>query len=136
LPNSSPSRPGSRAPHLQAGAAAEILACDYLSRHGLTCLARNFRCRVGEIDLVMREQRGLVMVEVRYRALVGQVSPMQSITREKQQRLARAASYWLGRNPAYTDWPLRFDVVSLSGRLDSAEISWERGAIEFDEESW
>ncbi len=84
----------------------------------------------------MREQRGLVMVEVRYRALVGQVSPMQSITREKQQRLARAASYWLGRNPAYTDWPLRFDVVSLSGRLDSAEISWERGAIEFDEESW
>jgi putative endonuclease len=123
-----------RAPHLRAGAAAEDLACDYLSRRGLRCLARNFRCRVGEIDLVMREQHQLVIVEVRYRAAASRVSPTQSITRDKQRRLARAAVFWLGKNPGFADSPLRFDVVSVSGKLREAAITWERGAIEFDDD--
>jgi len=121
---------------LQAGAAAEDLACDYLSRQGLVCVARNYRCRMGEIDLVMREQRQLIIVEVRYRAVVGRISPAQTITRGKQTRLARAAAFWLGMNPAFADWPVRFDVVTLVGPLSSASIAWERGAIEFDDESW
>lgn len=82
----------------------------------------------------MHERQQLVMVEVRYRAATGPVSPTQSITREKQQRLARAARYWLARNPGFIDSPLRFDVVSVLGDLDSAEITWDRGAIEFDED--
>ena len=84
----------------------------------------------------MRERRCLVMVEVRYRSMVGNVRPLQSITREKQQRLAKAATWWIAKNPSFANWPLRFDVVSLSGPLAAANIAWERGAIEFDAGTW
>jgi len=84
----------------------------------------------------MRERRQLVMAEVRYRATIGRVSPAQSITRGKQRRLGLAASYWLAKNPEFSNWPLRFDVVSISGPLGGAAIAWERGAMEFDEDDW
>ena len=131
-----PTSSGARAPHLEAGDAAERLACDFLSRRGLSCLARNYRCRSGEIDLVMLEGDCVVVVEVRYRATTGRVSPIESITREKQRRLARAALHWLTRNPGYADRPLRFDIVAMSGPLDAATIDWRRAALEFDDAAW
>ncbi|MCG8083044.1 MAG: YraN family protein, partial [Candidatus Thiodiazotropha taylori] len=69
-----------KADHLQQGEAAEQLAVDYLSRRGLKLVTRNFRCKVGEIDLIMREKRTLVFVEVRYRQSDDYGSALESIT--------------------------------------------------------
>ncbi len=56
--------------HKATGDHAELLACRYLQRHGLRLLTRNFHCRRGEIDLIMRDGDSLVFVEVRYRQQV------------------------------------------------------------------
>ncbi len=102
----------------QRGALAERRAQDYLRRQGLVPVARNYRCKGGEIDLVMRAADGtLVFVEVRQRSGRGFGGAAGSVTAAKQRRLVRAALHYLAtleRAP-----PCRFDVVTLeSGRLE------------------
>ena len=123
---------------MRAGRRAEQLACNFLIEQGLECLCRNHRCRRGEIDLVMRDQRCLIMVEVRYRATSCWGSPAQSITHEKRRRLARAALDYLRVTPRYAEWPLRFDLVSITGDLARPRLEWSRAAMEFDgeEDGW
>lgn len=107
------------------GDAAEDLALDYLQQHRLTLVERNFLCKGGEIDLVMRtESAALVFVEVRRRAASGFGGAAVSITRSKQMRLIVAATIYLQR---YRHPPAcRFDVVAIDG----AVITWLQNAIE------
>jgi len=102
----------------QRGALAESRALDYLRRQGLAPVARNYRCKGGEIDLVMRAADGtLVFVEVRQRSGRGFGGAAGSVTPAKQRRVLRAAMHYLAtldREP-----PCRFDVVALeAGRLE------------------
>ena len=83
-------RAGVRPAHLVRGETGEALAAAWLIRHGLRSLARNFRCRLGEIDLVMRDGDTLVFVEVRCRRDCGYGSALESVTAGKQRRLLRA----------------------------------------------
>ena len=95
------------------GRAAERLARDFLAGHGLVPLAANWRRRVGEIDLVMREPDGtIVFVEVRYRAGAGLEEALESVDAPKRARLRRAALAWLQRH-ADEDAPARVDVVAI-----------------------
>ena len=106
------------------GAAAEELACRYLEAQGLTLVMRNFRCRWGELDLIMRDGEQLVFVEVRSRRHSRYGTPAESITRAKQQRLLRAAAFYLQYQQL--DLPCRFDVVAIihaSDRVDSGCFS-------------
>lgn len=106
------------------GAAAEDAALVYLSRQGLALVERNFRCRGGEIDLVMREGETLVFVEVRRRASARFGGAAASIDAGKRARLAIAAQTYLQR---YRMPPAcRFDVVAIDGDA----VSWIRNAIE------
>lgn len=95
------------------GSAAETAALGLLQGSGLTLVERNYRCRRGEIDLIMRDADALVFVEVRYRRHGGFGGPLASIDGRKQQRLLAAARHYL----AQTRWegPCRFDVVGLGG---------------------
>ena len=118
----------SSAPHLLRGAQAEILAEKFLAKRGLHVIARNFRVKGGEIDLICSEGDTTVFVEVRLRTSKGFGGAAASITAHKQRRLILAARHWLLRNG---DRGCRFDCVLLDG-LDEARIEWLRGAFSAD----
>lgn len=107
------------------GQAAERRAEQWLTKAGLKLVTRNYRCRAGEIDLVMSDGSELVFVEVRYRRGTGFGGPLGSVDRAKQRRLSLAAAHYLQRHP----WsgPCRFDVVGLSAAPDTPE--WIRDAF-------
>jgi putative endonuclease len=118
----SPERP--RTARQIDGAAAEDSALEYLQRKGLSLVERNFRCKGGEIDLIMRDRQALVFVEVRKRANVRHGGAASSVTARKQARLIIAAQVFLQR---YRELPAcRFDVVAIDGK----ELNWMKNAIE------
>ena len=110
-------------PSQHTGLRAENLAALWLEEQGLQVLDRNLLCRAGEIDLVARDGETLVFIEVRFRGSSSHGGAAASVNRRKQQRLLRAARYFLpslttlhfgGREP-----PCRFDVVCRQdGRLE------------------
>jgi len=124
-------------PHLEpaqvntrdTGAQYEQMAENYLELAGLTTVARNFSCRMGEIDRVMSHAGTLVFVEVRYRADPGFVSPLASITPMKQRRLVRTAQFYLQCNPRFAGYPCRFDAIGITGSLDEPRFNWIKGAF-------
>ena len=112
-----------------SGARAEALAADYLMRHGLAIVARNFRTRFGEIDLIARDGRVLVFIEVRMRRSRTYGGAIASITAQKRARLVAAANGYLamlGREP-----PCRFDAI-LMHALDASTIEWWRDIVGVD----
>jgi putative endonuclease len=118
------SDPGSRTPAQAAGDDGEARATAYLAAQGLEILTRNYRTRLGEVDLVAREGELLVFIEVRSRAASRFGGAIESVTPHKQRRIAAAASLYLGRFA--TPPRCRFDVVALEG----PEVRWLRGAFE------
>jgi putative endonuclease len=109
----------------------EQLALTHLQQHGLVLVARNYWCRVGEIDLVLRERDTLVFVEVRFRRGAEFGSALASVVRRKQLRVIRAAQHFLQRYPRHATSPCRFDVVALStDAARGAQIEWVRNAFE------
>jgi len=106
------------------GAAGEALAAGWLARAGMRILARNYRCRGGEVDIVADDRGELVFVEVRTRRAGGLVGPEESVTRRKQQRLLRAAEHYL-QAAAAAERPWRVDLVAVeveaSGRVRRVE---------------
>ena len=98
-------------------------------RQGLAIVARNFRTRAGEIDLIARDGETLVFVEVRMRRAVSHGGAVGSITAEKRRRLVAAANGYLAmlrREP-----PCRFDAI-LMRTLDPATIEWRRDVVQVD----
>jgi len=119
-----------QAEHLRRGEAAEALAAAHLERHGLRILARNLRCRGGEVDLIAHDRRSVVFVEVRLRSNSRFGGAAASITPSKQRRVILAAHYWLaGAGRAYASAPCRFDAILLDS-LDPARIEWLQGAFD------
>lgn len=108
------------------GQAAEELAARYLQRQGLRILARNYRCRGGEIDLVCEERGCTVFVEVRLRRDGRFGGAAASITAAKRRKLILAAGHYLAGRP---ERPCRFDAVLLDG-LGEERIKWIRHAFE------
>jgi putative endonuclease len=108
----------------------EQVAESFLRSRGLRFLERNYRCRLGEIDLVMEHADQLVFVEVRYRRSSAHGDGAESIGSRKQRRISSAAASYLGRHPGYSTRVCRFDVVSIGGNPDQASIRWIRNAFE------
>ncbi len=102
----------------------------FLVRKGLKILTRNFSCKTGELDLVMVDADGsIVFVEVRTKAEDSLVSPEQSITQTKKNRLVRAGRYFL-KIHRIEDRPYRFDVVSIVlGRTGREKITHYENAF-------
>jgi len=121
---------GSPAAHLQRGRQAETLATRYLQRNGLQLLTRNYRCKVGELDLVMMDAQVLVIVEIRYRRNSDFADPLETVTVEKQRRIVRATRHLLQGRPELRRYPLRFDVLALSGPIEQAKLDWVKCAFD------
>ncbi|HUU73915.1 MAG TPA: YraN family protein [Burkholderiales bacterium] len=95
------------------GLEAEELAFEYLRSQGLTAVERNYRCRLGEIDLIMRDGETLVFVEVRMRASSNFGGALESIDARKQRKLLSAARHYIGALGKIPN--CRFDAVLLNG---------------------
>jgi len=95
--------------------------------------ARNFRCRSGELDLIMRERKKhdaqLVFVEVRYRNSSDFARPEETVTGAKQARIRSCAGFFLSRYRRFRKWPFRFDIVALSGAWPRREVRWIQNAF-------
>ena len=84
-------------------------------------MARNWRCRQGEIDIIASDDSTLVICEVKTRASADFGSPALAVDGSKQQRLRRLAAHWLAENPA-TRRAVRFDVAAVVGPKDKASL--------------
>ncbi len=108
----------------------ETQAMLWLEQQGLITRQRNFHCRLGEIDLIMQDKETLVFVEVKYRKRTDYGSAAESITWHKQQRLIRAAEFFLVKNPEFSQLPCRFDVIGIEANVDTEDFIWLKSAFD------
>ena len=112
------------------GADNEQIALDYLLECGYRLVKKNFHFgRSGEIDLVMRDGKVLVLVEVRYRRDNHFGGAAASVGNHKQQRLLRAAQHLLQTHRDYRNQPARFDLVAIDGDGTNAQLNWIKDAF-------
>lgn len=113
----------------QTGQKVEELIAATLQKKGLRLIEANFRCKVGEIDLIMKDKSHLVFVEVRYRKQADYGSGLESVHTAKQRKLIKTALLYLQWHPWAQQLPCRFDVVSASGPLENLAINWVPNAF-------
>lgn len=109
-----PTRPRSAAARQRTalGQYGEATAARFLVERGMVVLDRNWRCELGEIDLVLRDGAVLVVCEVKARSSLAFGSPIEAVTRRKADRLRRLAARWLAEHPLRPD-DVRIDVVGV-----------------------
>jgi putative endonuclease len=114
----------------KVGSAAEHFAYRYLRERGLAAVERNFRCRHGEIDLIMLDEDCLVFVEVRYRSSGALASAAATVDRRKQDKLVRTAEMFLATHPRFSSYAARFDVFGVDGGDKRCRtVEWVRDAF-------
>ena len=114
----------------QRGLAAENLAADYLASRRVRILARNVRCKGGEIDILCLDGEFLAVVEVRLRSERLYGGALASVTPAKQRKIIRAARFVLQSSAALRRRPMRFDVIGVQGPPEGRfEISWIKDAF-------
>jgi putative endonuclease len=115
----------------QLGRRAEQLAAEFLAAQGLEILERNYRRRLGELDIFARSKGVLVIAEVRTRSSDAFGGAAASVNRGKQRRIVRAAAQLLQERADLARLPVRFDVLVVSAlELSSPRIEWIRHAFE------
>jgi putative endonuclease len=111
------------------GKDGEALAVEELERRGYAILARRYRTRYGEIDIVAREGETTVIVEVKARATAEFGTAAEAVTPRKQRRLVAMAVDYLARHDL-SDRPCRFDVVAIDEMGTATRITVYRGAFD------
>jgi putative endonuclease len=114
-----------RPSHLLRGEKSEQLAYDYLLKQGLLLINKNFRCKYGELDLIMKDAETLVIVEVRHRKSNKYGGALESISQKKQSRIIATTQYYLSTHKVNS--PVRFDVIAMSNDTD---INWIKNAFQ------
>lgn len=110
------------------GEYGERLACRYLEEHGYVVVERNWRCRLGEIDIVALERDELVVVEVKTRRGRGYGDPLEAVVPRKVARLRRLTGAWVEAHPEHRGRSVRIDVIGvLRAGGDRVEVRHVRG---------
>jgi putative endonuclease len=115
----------------RAGLEGEDLACRHLAAQGYAILARNFRCRSGEVDVVARDGAVTVFVEVKHRRGSAHGAGHESVTFGKRRRIVRAARIFASAR-GLSESPLRFDVISIDEADGRQVIRHDRGAFDVE----
>ncbi|WXL25013.1 YraN family protein [Ectopseudomonas mendocina] len=114
-----------------SGAAAEALARQHLEQQGLRLVAQNWRCRLGELDLVMLHADTVVFVEVRYRRHRAWGGAAESVDARKREKLCRAAQQFLLQESRWAKHPCRFDVIAVNADSHTpARLDWIQNAFD------
>ena len=117
-------------PRMQRGLDCETLAARHLQESGVEVLARNLRCKSGELDIVAREGNTLLIVEVRQRVRKDFGGALQSVTWRKRRKIISATRYFMQANREWRRHSLRFDVIAVEGTPDGTHhINWVRDAF-------
>jgi len=113
------------------GDSYEEKAADWLNSQGLELIARNYRAKTGEIDIIAIQERTLVFIEVRARSHPAFAGAAASVTRRKQQRILRTAQCFMQSRRKFSDYPCRFDVIAFEPPQSGSnnEINWIRSAF-------
>jgi putative endonuclease len=111
------------------GLLGEELALAHLTSHGLTLVTRNYRCKMGELDLVVLDGKTLVFVEVRCRSSKEFGGAAASVTWRKQLRLEHAAEHLRMKRADLRGYPARFDVVAITTGGAETDIQWIKNAF-------
>jgi len=99
----------------EVGSRYEIQAAAYLQQKGMQILEKNYRCPIGEVDLISKDQEYLVFVEVKFRRNLSYGAPAEAVTLLKQKTIRRVAEWYLVRQGLAPETPCRFDLVGIDG---------------------
>ena len=113
----------------ELGRRGEAVAEAFLRTHRYTIVARNYRCRAGEIDLVALDGQVVVFVEVRSRCGTAAGTPLESVDGRKQARVARVAQHFVATR-GWHERDARFDVVGVRFDAEPPAVEHVRGAFE------
>ncbi len=111
----------------EIGKKYEEIAASYLEEYGFVVLAKNFRCRQGEVDLIGIHDNCLVFVEVKYRKSAVSGEPEEAVSPSKQRKICLVSDYYRMGHPEDGGRQIRYDVVAISGD----RISWYRNAFPY-----
>ena len=115
--------------HKKFGAQSEDLAAWYLKKSGYKILEQNYRTHLGDIDIIAKEKKTIVFVEVKSRRSIRYGSPKWSVTHQKQRKISMVALQYL-KYTGQTDTAARFDVVSVIDNRDEPQIEVVKNAFE------
>jgi putative endonuclease len=110
------------------GAEIENLVRSYLESQGLSLVVANYGCKIGEIDLIMKDKEILVFIEVRYRKDDSYGDSETTVNKDKQSKIKRAALNYLQENELCDKVLCRFDVVGVSGK-NRDKLAWIKDAF-------
>ena len=114
----------------ETGSVTETFAANYLVKHGLILQDKNRHSRMGEIDMIMKDDDTFVFIEVKYRSSTLFGGAISAVSPQKQQKIRKTAAFYLqqcGLNEYNT--PCRFDVVALQGNINNFDITWLKNAF-------
>lgn len=113
----------------ELGSLKESIAADYLMDQGLKILARNFRCRIGEIDIIACDcDKTIVFVEVKYRTDSTMGEGFDAVNYKKRQKIIKVARYYIMTKGGLIGYNFRFDVISILNN----EITWYKNAFMYE----
>lgn len=114
---------------MNKGIIAEKIALKWLLERHLSLVDSNYRCRFGEIDLIMLDQEILVFIEVRLRSSANFGGAASSVTHKKQQKIITTASHFLMQNKKYRQYHCRFDVIAFESSTAENCPLWYKDAF-------
>ncbi|MDR1017265.1 MAG: YraN family protein [Lachnospiraceae bacterium] len=95
------------------GAYYEQKAIEYLKSIGYRIIETNYRCHLGEIDIIGKDKEYLAFIEVKYRKKESQGYPYEAVNYVKQRKISKVASHYIITHKKAFDYPCRFDVISI-----------------------
>ena len=111
------------------GSLYEDQAAAFLEKNGLVIRERNFRCPLGEIDIIAQEKETCVFCEVKYRRDESAGAPEEAVDARKQRTICKTAVWYLRQRGLPQDIPSRFDVIAIRGVGSSCRLRWIRNAF-------
>ncbi|MCR5733087.1 MAG: YraN family protein [Lachnospiraceae bacterium] len=111
----------------RTGSRYEDKACEFLQKQGLKIIERNFRCKKGEIDIIARDEKTVVFLEVKYRKNKSMGFPCEAVDQKKQATISAVADFYRIRYKLSDETAYRFDVISIMGD----EIKWYKNAFDY-----
>ncbi len=113
------------------GNGSEDLACRYIEQQGCSILERNFRCKLGEIDIIARDGSYLCFIEVKFRNDNSFGEPKEAVNYSKQRRISNVSRFYLYSKNVSFDIPIRYDVIAVSVNEGIFSFEWIKNAFEY-----